>query len=134
MLSAIGAIVAVVRELPGAPFGVETGLSAGRDFLFGLGTALSAPVALLLAFVVTLTMVLRRTPVPRSGLLLTAAFALAFFAGVLVEPHTWDVVNDATGDPAMTVLVTADALVPAYLARIALRAASGRLERAPGRS
>src|SRR5262245_34836369 len=42
--ASVAAAVAVARDLPAGFAGTHSGLSASRDFLFGMGTALSPPL------------------------------------------------------------------------------------------
>ena len=113
--------VAVTRGLPGRPFGIATGLPVGQDFAVGLGTALSAPLVLLLLLVVLNVWQLRTEEARPIGLIMILAGG--FLVGMLAEPILGDVLA-GRHDWSVEVLVVANLLVPLLMLAIGVSARS----------
>lgn len=118
-VSAIGTVLAMARNRPAQPFGIRSGLGIPSDFVFGLGTALSAPLVVLVAFVAVMLGVWRTSN--RRLLLALFAFAAAFFLGILVEPHTLRVLRDPGEELVVSATVGALIALPLSIAGATLR-------------
>lgn len=59
-VAAAGAWVAVEEDRAGEPFGLELGMDPLSSFLYGWGTALSAPLSLLAVLAIANLLLLRR--------------------------------------------------------------------------
>lgn len=123
----LGTWLAIEADLPGRPLGPRTGLAPLWDFVFGLGTALSAPLVLLLALVVLNALIQRGGAVRRRAAGDLALLGTGVLVGVLVEPITWRVLHPSGFDPALAAaVVSANLLLPAAIVALSLRARSDR--------
>ena len=104
-----GTWVAISRDLSGRPFGIVTDLSVIQSFVFGLGTALSAPLVLLLLLAALNAWLLRSDD--RRPIQLITILAGAFLVGMVVEPIFGEVLA-GSHDLPVTILVAANVLVP----------------------
>ncbi|MDP8958415.1 MAG: hypothetical protein M3N51_04270 [Actinomycetota bacterium] len=118
--AALGTVLALRDGLPARPLGISTGLPPLWDFTVGLGTALSAPLILLVALAV-LNVLLFRPPAHRAALAL-AVLAAGFTAGALVEPVTWSLLGPASpNDPILLVVAGGNILIPAVMIGLSVR-------------
>lgn len=119
--AALGATVAMRRDLRGAPAGIRTGLDVRKDLVFGLGTALSPPLALW-AYHAAL-IVLSGKP-GRAGDRAAAALTangVVFLIGMLAEPIVCDVVRRPGRQPVETSIVAGNIVVPLLTIAAGLR-------------
>lgn len=110
--TAIGTAVAIRENLPAEFAGRRTGKDARSDFIIGMGTALSPPLiaCLIHALFVLLTLRPRRLQtIGITGLTLNGTF---FTIGMCGEPITYKVLNPRTFDPAKTIIVAANLILP----------------------
>lgn len=120
--AAIGTLVAVDEGLPGRPFGLATGFSPTRDFLIGLGTALSPPLVLLVALAVVVLVAARGV---RWGAVLSAVGGAGFLLGMLAEPITYRVLSPGGFEATLAAIVVLNLVLPVILGLAALRVARG---------
>ena len=117
-VGAAGTAVAVRDELPARFLGIRTGLSPKQDFLFGMGTALSGPLAFLVAIAsaaaVTATSSNRETRV-RANAALTLLGACGT-VGMLGEPITYRVLRRPKRHRVEAGIVVGNVVLPASIA------------------
>jgi len=119
--AALGTWLAIRDDLAGRPFGWETSLTPLESFVFGLGTALSAPLILVVALVAANLLMRRsRTPAARAAYLI-ALLGAGFFVGMLAEPITQDILDPGSVGPLPTAIVIANLLLPLALVLLAIR-------------
>ena len=88
--AALGTWVAVQEGMAGRPFGWDLGMAPLASFVFGLGTALSAPLVLLVALVVAnVVLQIGASRARRAAAGIIALLGAGFFLGMLAEPITW---------------------------------------------
>ena len=104
-----GTWVAASRDLAGQPFGIVSELSVIQSFVFGLGTALSAPLVLLLLLIALNAWMLCSDD--GRPIRLITILAGGFLVGMLVEPITGEVLR-GRHDLKVTILVAANLMVP----------------------
>lgn len=121
-VAAAGAWVAVSEDRPGEPFGLELDMDPLSSFLYGWGTALSAPLSLLVVLVVANVLLLRRgRSDARRAAGLIAILGAGFLAGMLAEPITWEMVSEGLSDSLTTGVVIASLILPAVMIVLAFR-------------
>jgi hypothetical protein len=108
----LAAAVAIARNLPAGFAGTQTGLSAARDFLFGMGTALSPPIWWMAAQGVCVALAMRSVNRRRTFTIALIAFGISEFVGALGEPITWQLARRPTADPAISAIQTGMILLP----------------------
>ncbi|MDP8970836.1 MAG: hypothetical protein M3N52_10165 [Actinomycetota bacterium] len=119
----MGTALAIRDDLPGRPAGVRTGLAPSRDFVFGLGTALSPPLVLCLWQAVCAVLSgssgrageVTRRMLPWNG----AGFTL----GMLAEPILLQTLRRPTGHPVRAATIAANVALPLLITRRGLRLA-----------
>jgi hypothetical protein len=97
--------VAIVLNLPAQFGGSTSGLPVVRDFIYGMGTALSAPlvwmeVQALLTWLAWNQMNRRST----WGVIGLTLFGATTFIGVPGEPITYELLNPSTFNPLLAVI------------------------------
>jgi hypothetical protein len=117
--------VAVNDDLPASPLGISTGLEVPIDFLVGLGTALSAPLVLLLAFAVAVVAASRGGRLPLGVM---AVFGVGFGTGMLAEPITYRVLSPGGFEPVHAAIVVGNLVLAVAIVGLALL----ERRRAPG--
>jgi hypothetical protein len=100
----VAAAVAIARNLPAGFAGTETGLSAARDFLFGMGTALSPPIWWMAAQAVCVGLAMRAAGRRRAFTIALIAFGISEFVGALGEPITWQLARRPGADLALSAI------------------------------
>ncbi len=118
--AAVATRVAMLNDIPGRPFGVETGLPIAWDFAFGLGTGLSAPLAVLIALTVLAVSVARNQS--RRSIAAIGFLGWCFLLGMLVEPIIWDVIR-GEHEPLVTGIVVANLAIPIVIIGLTIRIA-----------
>ena len=116
-VAALGTWVAVRRGLSGRPFGWDLDASPLPGFVYGLGTALSAPLGLLVALVTSNVLLWRGLPVARRAAVTIALLGAGFTLGMLVEPITWD--HETWSEPRLSAIVAANLSLPSMLVLLA---------------
>lgn len=108
----IGTTVAIIESRPARPLGLSTGLPAVQDFLYGIGTAMSPPLSMLIGQAVLTALALRRDRwgVVGVGGLTVAGFC--FWVGALIEPILLEIFNPATFDLVKAVLEAGLIIIP----------------------
>lgn len=112
LTSIVGTWLAISRDLPGSPLGVRTGLPVEWDFVFGLGTSLSAPLILLVTLV-GLNIWMIRSPDLRAAKRI-GILGAGFLAGMLTEPILVEALTGAH-DPVVIAVIIASLVVPSAL-------------------
>ena len=125
--AAVATWVAMLNGIPGRPFGVETGLPIAWDFALGLGTGLSAPLAVLIALAV-LTVSVARNQSRRSSAAI-GFLGWCFLLGMLVEPIIWAVIR-GEHEPLVTGIVVANLAIPVVIVCLTIRIAREAGDRA----
>jgi hypothetical protein len=119
--AAVGTWVAVRDDLPGRPFGWDLPLSPVANFVVGLGTALSAPLVLLLALVWLNVLLAREPETGRRAAGLIALLGIGFGVGMLAEPITWQLFVSGSVDLLPGAIIVANLVLPASMVILALR-------------
>jgi hypothetical protein len=96
VLAALGTWVAIRDDLGGRPFGLELPVGPLTGFGVGLGTALSAPLLLLLTLIAANLLLSRGGRVGRRAANVIVVLCLCFFLGMLAEPITWDLLRSGS--------------------------------------
>ena len=118
--AALGTWVAVQEGMAGRPFGWDLGMAPLPSFVFGLGTALSAPLVLLIALVAANVMLHRERGHAHVGLVALAVLAAGFLVGMLAEPITWRLLRTGSGFGLTTGVVIANIVLPVILIVLAM--------------
>ncbi len=119
-VSAAGTAIAIRDHLP-ANF-AHWDLSGGnvtRDFLVGAGTALSAPLLMLVALAVLLVLCGRPTRTGDISLVLLVPLAIAFVIGMVGEPVARSALGSAGSHIDRTIVVIAALALPVVIATAA---------------
>ncbi len=116
----VGTWLAISTDIPGRPFGVETGLPVAWDFAFGLGSGLSAPLWMLMALAV-LTLAVARRDSRRSAFWI-GFLGWCFLIGMLVEPIFGDAIRGEL-EPLVTAVIVVNVLLPIVILSWAIRTA-----------
>jgi hypothetical protein len=111
----LGTWLAVHYGLVGRPFGWDLDMAPLPGFLFGMGTALSAPLVLLFVLVAANVMLNREGRLARLGSGVVPVLGAGFLVGMLAEPITWTLVWAAQVDGPIAGVVFANILLPILL-------------------
>ena len=125
--AAVATWVAMLNDIPGRPFGVETGLPIAWDFALGFGTGLSAPLAMLIALAVLAASVARNQS--RRSIAAIGFLGWCFLLGMVVEPIFWDVIR-GEHEALVTGVVVANLAIPIVIVGLTIRIARGAGARA----
>ena len=111
--ASIGAVVAIVLNLPAQFGGSTSGLPVVQDFIYGMGTALSAPLVWMVAQAL-LTWLAWNQRNRRStwGVIGLTLFGAATFIGALGEPITYELLNPVTFNPLLAVIQAGLIIIP----------------------
>src|SRR5262245_20082800 len=112
----IAASMAIVQQRPAGFAGQATGLSAGQDYLIGLGTALSPPLWWIVIQLILTRWVARGDRWRRVGIYGLMLFGVLEFIGALGEPITLAIFRPATFDPFLAVIQAGMIVLPAAMA------------------
>ena len=121
-----GAAVAIAAHLPARFAGMLHGQDVARDFVGINGTALSPPLALLLAQAVLTALALRRGRAGTVGVIGLTALGTAYTLGQVGEPIAAEAFTTATRDPGHAGLVAANLVCSAALVVFGALEWSGR--------
>jgi hypothetical protein len=128
----LGTWIAVRDGLVGRPFGWVIDMTPLSGFVFGLGTALSGPLVLLLALVAANLGLRQGERAERRAAVWIAILGAGFLAGMLAEPITWDVLEPEVG-PLKAATVVANILLPLSMVILGIRI-RGRTRRTDSRA
>ena len=128
----MGTWLAVRDGLVGRPFGWAIDMTPLSGFVFGLGTALSGPLVLLLALVAANLGLRQGERAEKRAAGWIAILGAGFLAGMLAEPITWDVLEPGVG-PLKAATVVANILLPLSMVILGVRI-RGRTRRTDGRA
>ena len=117
----LGTWLAVRDGLVGRPFGWTIDMTPLSGFVFGLGTALSGPLLLLLALVAANLGLRQAGTVEQRAAVWIAILGVGFLAGMLAEPITWDLLEPGVG-PLKAATVIANILLPLAMVILGARA------------
>jgi hypothetical protein len=107
----IGTLLAVQANLPAEFFGKD-GKPALEDFLFGNGTALSAPLYLCIILVLFIILSFQLRRLGTFGIIGLTILGVCFIIGALGEPITYKVLNPATFDLPKALVVMIEIVLP----------------------
>ena len=118
----IATVVAIVLNLPAQFGGSTSGLPVVQDFIYGMGTALSAPLVWMVAQAL-LTWLAWNQRNRRStwGVIGLALFGATTFIGTLGEPITYELLNPATFNPLLAVIPTGMIIIDSLMVVFAIR-------------
>ena len=121
--ASIGAVVAIVLNLP-AQFGGSTGgLPGVQDFLYGMGTALGPPLLWWMVPQALLTWLAWNQMNRGStwGVIGLALFGATTFIGVLGEPITYELLNPVTFNALLAVIQAGLIIIPFVMMVVAIQ-------------
>jgi len=121
--ASIGAVVAIVLNLP-AQFGGSTGgLPVVQDFLYGMGTALGPPLLWWMVPQALLTWLAWNQMNRGStwGVIGLALFGATTFIGVLGEPITYELLNPVTFNALLAVIQAGLIIIPFVMMVVAIQ-------------
>jgi hypothetical protein len=118
----IATVVAIVLNLPAQFGGSTSGLPVVQDFIYGMGTALSAPLVWMVAQAL-LTWLAWNQRNRRStwGVIGLALFGATTFIGTLGEPITYELLNPVTFNPLLAVIPTGMIIIGSLMMVFAIR-------------
>jgi hypothetical protein len=118
----IATAVAIVLNLPAQFGGSTSGLPVVQDFIYGMGTALSAPLVWMVAQAL-LTWLAWNQRNRRStwGVIGLALFGATTFIGTLGEPITYELLNPVTFNPLLAVIPTGMIIIDSLMMVFAIR-------------
>ena len=115
--AAAGTWIAIRRDIPGRPLGIQTGLPVALDFTVGLGSGLSAPLILLIALAMLgVTVALRGG---RRSIFWMGILGGCFLVGMLIEPVLGEAMRGEHG-ALVVVIVALNVLLPMLLIGLAI--------------
>jgi hypothetical protein len=110
--NSIATVVAFVLNLPAQFGGSTTGLSVVQDFLFGMGTALSAPLVWMVSQALLTWLAWNRTSRWSIwGVIGLVLFGATTFIGVSGEPITYELLNPSTFNPLLAVIPAGQVII-----------------------
>ena len=115
--AAVGTWVAIRKDIPGRPLGIESGLPVALDFTVGLGSGLSAPLILLIALAIFAATVALRGG--RRSIFWTGILGGCFLIGMLVERVLGEAMRGEHG-AQVVVIITMNVLLPIMLIGLAI--------------
>ena len=111
--ASIGAVVAIVLNLPAQFGGSTSGLPVVQDFIYGMGTALSPPLVWMLAQALLTWLAWNQMNRKSTwGVRGLALFGATVFVGVLGEPITYELLNLGTFIPLLVVIQAGLIIIP----------------------
>jgi hypothetical protein len=102
-------------DLAAEPFGIRTGLDARGDLSRGIGSALCAPLPMLVALGMHATRAAGSAQDDRATVGALTGLGAAFLCGMLAEPVAREVVERPGAHPARTAVVVANVVLPAVM-------------------
>ena len=121
--ASIGAVVAIVLNLPAQFGGSTSDLSVVQDFLYGKGTSLGPPLLWYMVPQALLTWLAWNQTNRRStwGVIGLTLFGAATFIGALGEPITYELLNPATFNPLLAVIQAGLIIIPFVMTVFAIQ-------------
>ena len=120
--ASIATVVAIVLNLPAQFGGSTTALPVVRDFIYGMGTALSAPLVWLVAQALLTWLAWnqmnRRST---SGVIGLALFGATTFIGLLGEPITYELLNPVTFNPLLAFIPAGQIIIDSVMMVFAIQ-------------
>jgi hypothetical protein len=115
--SAVATVISIRDDLPVnfAHWNISSG-NLTRDFLIGGGTALGAPLAILIVLAVLLVMCGLSTQSGRIALILLIVASVGLIVGMLGEPVAREALEDAGAHIERTIIVIAGLVLPLAMA------------------
>jgi hypothetical protein len=112
--ASIGAVVAIVLNLPARFGGSTSGLPVVQGFIYGMGTALGPPLLWWMVPQAFLTWLAWNQMNRRSiwGVIGLPLFGAATFGGALGEPITYELLNPVTFNPLLAVIQAGLIIIP----------------------
>ena len=101
----IAGVIAIAEDLPAEFGGSSTGLTVTRDFVYGMGTALSPPLYTLVIQLALLLLAPRNDRWGMVGVLGLVVIGVMTCIGALSEPINLRIFNPATFEPLKAVLM-----------------------------
>jgi hypothetical protein len=119
--ASIGAVVAIVSNLPAQFGGSTSGLPVVQDFIYGMGTSLGPPLwwmvpQALLTWLAWNQMNRRST----WGVIGLTLFGAATFIGALGEPITYELLNPVAFNPLLAVIQAGLIIIPLVMTVFAI--------------
>ncbi len=115
--AAVGTWIAIRKDIPGRPLGIETGLPVALDFTVGLGSGLSAPLILLIALALFAAAVALRGG--RRSIFWMGILGGCFLIGMLIEPVLGEAMRGEHG-ALVVAIVALNVLLPILLIGLAI--------------
>ena len=112
VVACVGGAVAVDDDLPAAFLGIRTGLPPLRDWLYGMGTALSPPFVAMLVQAALIAALFRHDVWHERAVRGLTLLAAVEFLGMLGEPITYRVLPPAPGEGLHAALVVVFLALP----------------------
>src|SRR5215213_3196273 len=121
--ASVGAIAAIVLNLPAQFGGSTSGLPVVQDFIYGTGTALSPPLLWWMVPQALLTWLAWDQRNRRStwGVIGLALFGAATFIGALGEPITYELLNPVTFNLVLAVIQAGLIIIPFVMTVFAIQ-------------
>ena len=112
--ASIGAVVAIVLNLPAQFGGSTSGLPVVQDFIYGTGTALGPPLLWWMVPQALLTSLAWNQMNRRStwGVIGLTLLGAATVIGALAEPVTYELLNPVTFNPLLAVIQVGLIIIP----------------------
>ena len=120
--ASIATVMAIVLNLPAQFGGSTSGLPVVQDFIYGMGTALSAPLVWMAAQAL-LTWLAWNQRNRRStwGVIGLALFGATTFIGTLGEPITYELLNPVTFNPLLAAIPTGMIIIDSLMMVFAIQ-------------
>jgi uncharacterized membrane protein len=121
--ASIGAVVAIVLNLPAQFGGSSSGLPVVQDFIYGMGTALGPNLLWWMIPQVLLTWLAWNQMNRRStwGVIGLTLFGFAEFIGALGEPITYELLDPVTFNPLLAVIQAGMIIIPLVMMVFAIQ-------------
>lgn len=116
----LGTWLAVREGLVGRPFGWSIDMTPLSGFVFGLGTALSGPLVLLVALVAANLRLRQGEEAEQRAATWISILGAGFLGGMLAEPITWELFEQGV-DPLIAATVLANILLPLAMLSLGIR-------------
>ena len=111
LIALLAGLAAIAWDLPAEFGGSRTGLTVTRDFLYGMGTAISPPLYTVLIQLALLVLTRRMDRWGIVGVLGLTLIGLMTFIGALGEPINKRIFSPAAFDPLKALLMAAQILL-----------------------
>src|SRR5262245_39890478 len=102
--ASLATAVAIAQDRPAEFGGATSGLPVWKDFVFGMGTALSPALWWMVLHAIVTVLVGRSDRAGRVGVISLTVVGALEFVGAMGEPITLEVLRPATFDPLLAVI------------------------------